>query len=113
MVAPDAAAPNEGILCDHEHRAEHIVAATVLPEFRDANGKFACPVMGDVVESAAEATGYYEGVRYYLLLQLVCRAVRTEPGRIRGREVPPTERDLAVVYRPGMNHRSRAPWPRG
>ena len=67
MVAPDAAPAEEGIACDHEHGAEHIVAATVLPEFKDANGRLACPVMGDVVESAADATSYadYEGVRYY------------------------------------------------
>ena len=67
MVAPDAAPADEGIACDHEHGAEHIVAATVLPEFKDANGRLACPVMGDVVESAAESSGYadYEGVRYY------------------------------------------------
>jgi YHS domain-containing protein len=67
MVAPDAASADEGIACDHEHGAEHIVAATLLPEFKDANGKLACPVMGDVVESAAESSGYadYEGVRYY------------------------------------------------
>ena len=68
-VAPTAmAAPeDEGIACDHEHGAEHIVAATVLPEFKDANGKLACPVMGDVVETAADSSGYadYEGVRYY------------------------------------------------
>ena len=65
MVAPDVAP--EGIACDHEHGAEHIVAATVLPEFKDANGRLACPVMGEVVESAAESSGYadYEGVRYY------------------------------------------------
>lgn len=67
MVAPDAAPVDEGIACDHEHGAEHIVAATMLPEFKDANGKLACPVMGDVVVSAAESSGYadYEGVRYY------------------------------------------------
>jgi len=67
MAAPDAAPADEGIACDHEHGAEHIVAATVLPEFKDANGRLACPVMGDVVESAAESSGYadYEGVRYY------------------------------------------------
>jgi YHS domain-containing protein len=72
MVAPDAAPADassgeDGIACDHEHGAEHIVAATVLPEFKDANGRLACPVMGDVVESAAEATSYadYDGVRYY------------------------------------------------
>ena len=31
------------------------------------NGRLACPVMGDVVESAAESSGFadYEGVRYY------------------------------------------------
>ena len=71
MVAPDVApadaSADEGVACDHEHGAEHIVAATVLPEFKDANGRLACPVMGDVVESAAESSGYadYEGVRYY------------------------------------------------
>ena len=70
MVAPeaaDASTAEDGIACDHEHGAEHIVAATVLPEFKDANGRLACPVMGDVVESAAESSGYadYEGVRYY------------------------------------------------
>jgi YHS domain-containing protein len=74
MVTPDAASehahgasPEDGIACDHEHGAEHVVAATVLPEFKDANGKLACPVMGDVVVSAAESSGYadYEGVRYY------------------------------------------------
>jgi YHS domain-containing protein len=64
MEAPDA---DGGVACDHDHGAEHIVAATVLPEFKDANGKLACPVMGDVVESPADATSYadYEGVRYY------------------------------------------------
>ena len=71
MVTPDAAPPeaaaHDGIACDHEHGAEHIVAATALPEFKDANGRLACPVMGDVVVSAAESSGYadYEGVRYY------------------------------------------------
>jgi YHS domain-containing protein len=67
MVAPDAAHADDGIACDHEHGAEHVVAATVLPEFKDANGRLACPVMGDVVVSAAESSGYadYEGVRYY------------------------------------------------
>ena len=76
MVAPDvtpaddpadASSGEDGIACDHEHGAEHIVAATVLPEFKDANGRLACPVMGDVVESPAEATSYadYDGVRYY------------------------------------------------
>ena len=72
MVTPDAApavedAHADGIACDHEHGAEHIVAATALPEFKDANGRLACPVMGDVVVSAAESSGYadYEGVRYY------------------------------------------------
>ena len=67
MAAPEASAADEGIACDHEHGAEHIVAATVLPEFKDSNGRLACPVMGDVVESPAEATSYadYEGVRYY------------------------------------------------
>jgi YHS domain-containing protein len=72
MVAPEAtampdAAHAEGIACDHEHGAEQIVAATALPEFKDANGRLACPVMGDVVESAAMSSGFadYEGVRYY------------------------------------------------
>ena len=67
MVAPEAAPADEGIACDHEHGAEHIVAAAALPEFKDANGRLACPVMGDVVVSAAESSGYadYEGVRYY------------------------------------------------
>ena len=67
MVAPDATHADEGIACDHEHGAEHIVAATMLPEFKDANGRLACPVMGDVVNSAAESSGSadYEGVRYY------------------------------------------------
>ena len=67
MVTPDAAPADEGIACDHEHGAEHIVAATAMPEFKDANGRLACPVMGDVVASAAESSGYadYEGVRYY------------------------------------------------
>jgi YHS domain-containing protein len=65
MVAPDA--DDGGVACDHEHGAEHIVAASVLPEFKDSNGKLACPVMGDVIESPGEATSYadYDGVRYY------------------------------------------------
>jgi YHS domain-containing protein len=75
MATPDAAvehdghaaSADEGIACDHEHGAQHVVAATVLPEFKDMNGRLACPVMGDVVASAAESSGYadYEGVRYY------------------------------------------------
>ncbi len=66
MVAPEAA-PVDGIACDHEHGAEHVVAATALPEFKDDSGRLACPVMGDVVASAAESSGYadYNGVRYY------------------------------------------------
>jgi YHS domain-containing protein len=53
--------------CAHEHGAEHVVAATVLPAFKDAQGRLACPVMGDVVASPEESSGYvdYEGVRYY------------------------------------------------
>jgi YHS domain-containing protein len=66
MAAPQDAAPQEEA-CDHEHGAEHIVAASVLPEFKDQNGRLACPVMGDIVDSPAEATSHadYQGVRYY------------------------------------------------
>jgi YHS domain-containing protein len=65
MAAPDA--HEHGTACDHEHGAAHVVAASVLPEFKNADGKLACPVMGDVVANPAEASGHadYEGVRYY------------------------------------------------
>ena len=86
MVAPDATPADEGIACDHDLGSEHIVAATVLPEFKDANGKLACPVMGDVVESPADATSYadYEGVRYYFCCSSCAEQFAQNPAAFAG-----------------------------
>lgn len=86
MVGSDAAPADEGIACDHEHGAEHIVAATVLPEFKDSSGRLACPVMGDVVESATESSGYadYEGVRYYFCCSSCAEQFAQNPAAFAG-----------------------------
>jgi YHS domain-containing protein len=50
---------------------------------RNAEGQLVCPVMGQVIQSEADAAGYqdHEGKRYYFCCALCPDRFRQDPGR--------------------------------
>ena len=55
--------------------------ATVPPAFRNAAGELACPVMGDVIATPADAVSHldHDGLRYYFCCESCEVAFRDDP----------------------------------